>query len=182
MLTLYLSLIDDDAEKSKFETLYHTYKNTMLYTAIDVLGDKHLAEDAVQEAFIILAKKISIIRTDNPRETKAFIVSITKNCAFKIANKNSKYVIFPDEDLSENETIPDPVDYEEMMISLTMYDEISKFLKTLDAKYIIPFQLQELGYTIKEIADLLDLSESAVKMRILRIKRAIVEKLEGANE
>jgi len=52
-------------------------------------------------------------------------------------------------------------------------------IATLDEKYITPLVLQEQGYKISEIAATLDISESAVKMRISRAKRMIFEFLEA---
>ena len=56
MLNIFLSLIDSDEDKAKFSNLYEQYKNLMFYIARDILKDEHLAEDAVQEAFIRIAK------------------------------------------------------------------------------------------------------------------------------
>lgn len=178
MLPFYLSLIDNDEDKNKFHQLYYTHKNAMLYTATEILSDPFLAEDAVQDALLVLARKISDIRTDNPTETKAFIVTVTKNCARKIVNKNSKYTFLSEDEPSLEETIPDPVDYESRMVSLSVYNELKQILNTLDFKYISVLQLQEMGYTIKEIAGFMNLSESAVKMRLSRVKKMIYAKLE----
>ena len=52
MLTLYLSLIDTQEERDKFERLFHQYERCLKYTAQNILFDEHLAEDAVQETFI----------------------------------------------------------------------------------------------------------------------------------
>ena len=52
MLTFYLSMIDSDSDKSKFEQLYIKYRNPMLNRAYDILGDRGLAEDAVHNAFL----------------------------------------------------------------------------------------------------------------------------------
>ena len=60
-----------------------------------------------------------------------------------------------------------------------MYGEIKKALGNLDIIYITPLTLQEQGYRIKEIAEMLDISESAVKMRISRAKKMIYELVEA---
>ena len=178
MLAFYLNLIDNDKDKSKFQMIYDLYFNSMFYTAYDVLQDTYLAEDAVQEAFLQIAKNIKNIRTDNPKETKAYVVTITRNCSIRIGQKKSKYILMSEENTIE-EIVADSVDYESKVVSIVMYEEIKKALDTLDTKYITPLVLQEQGYKICEIAKALDISESAVKMRISRGKRMIFELVEA---
>ena len=59
MLTFYLSMIDSDSDKSKFEQLYIKYRNHMLNRAYDILGDRGLAEDAVHNAFLSISQTIT---------------------------------------------------------------------------------------------------------------------------
>lgn len=181
MLPFYLSLIDGEENQSKFDMIYKSFSNSMLYTAKEILKDEYLAEDAVQEAMLQIAKNIDIIRTDNIKETKAYVLTITKNCSLRILQKNSKYIIMPEENTIE-ETVSDSVDYESKTISLSMYSAVKKALSLLDEKYLTPLILQEQGYKICEIAKILNISESAVKMRIVRAKRMICEMVEAKNE
>ena len=44
-MLLYLQMLDTPEKKSKFETLYHTYRRTMLHIAMRILKDHQLAED-----------------------------------------------------------------------------------------------------------------------------------------
>lgn len=55
MLLFYLSLLDTEEEKTKFERLYYEYRAVMKYKALEILKDEYLAEDAVHEAFIKLS-------------------------------------------------------------------------------------------------------------------------------
>ncbi len=55
-MLFYLSLLDTEEEKSKFEQLYYQYRKLMYLCAWEVLRDEQLAEDAVHEAFIKLTK------------------------------------------------------------------------------------------------------------------------------
>lgn len=178
MLAFYLNLIDNEEDQSKFQMIYKLYFNSMLYTANDILQDRYLAEDAVQEAFMQLTKHIKTVRTDNLKETKAYVVKITENCALRMAQKNSKYLIMPEEGTME-EIFADTIDYEAKTVNIVMYDEVKKAVANLDAKYVIPLILQEQGYKISEIAAVLDITESAVKMRISRAKKMILEIVEA---
>ena len=57
MLTFYLSLIETEEDKSKFENIYETYRKVMFYTANQILKDEYLAEDAVHSAFLRILKQ-----------------------------------------------------------------------------------------------------------------------------
>lgn len=47
MIAIYLSVIDAEQDKNKFEILYTTYRKLMFYIADQVLKDEYLAEDAI---------------------------------------------------------------------------------------------------------------------------------------
>ena len=56
MLQIYLAIIDDENDKSRFEELYERYARLMHYAAREILADDRLAEEAVQEAFFRIAR------------------------------------------------------------------------------------------------------------------------------
>ena len=51
MLVFYVSLIESDDNKTKFEIIYEEYKNLMYYVANQILGDTKDSEDVVHDAF-----------------------------------------------------------------------------------------------------------------------------------
>ena len=59
---IYMDLIDDAESLIEFEEIYHTYRKRMFYVANTVLQDAHEAEDAVQDAFIGIARNKSTVR------------------------------------------------------------------------------------------------------------------------
>lgn len=52
MLFIYLAMIDDDTQRSKFEYIYHTYYGMMYKVAYELTKDQRLAEDAVHETMV----------------------------------------------------------------------------------------------------------------------------------
>ena len=56
MLQIYLTLIETDEEKQKFIVFYEQYRKLMFYIAKEILKEDQLSEDAVQEAFLRIAK------------------------------------------------------------------------------------------------------------------------------
>ncbi|EGT4060805.1 sigma-70 family RNA polymerase sigma factor, partial [Clostridioides difficile] len=51
-MLIYLSIIDSEEEKDKFEKIYEKYKKLMFYIANQILQDEQLSEDAVHNAFL----------------------------------------------------------------------------------------------------------------------------------
>ncbi|MCR5397133.1 MAG: hypothetical protein K6E64_06635 [Lachnospiraceae bacterium] len=57
-MILFMALIDEPTDKEKFLDLYVNYKYLMIKIAMEYLHDRGKAEDAVQEAFISIAKNM----------------------------------------------------------------------------------------------------------------------------
>lgn len=58
MLSFYLTLIDEPSDKEKFTEIYEHYKGMMMQKAMSILHSSALAEEAVQESFVKIAKNI----------------------------------------------------------------------------------------------------------------------------
>ena len=74
MLLFYVSLIESDDNKTKFEIIYEEYRNLMFYVANQILCDTKDSEDIAHDAFL---KLITIIdRIDDPKcpKTKNLVV------------------------------------------------------------------------------------------------------------
>ena len=52
MLSIYLSMVETDEQRTFIEQLYKTYERKMYGAAFDILHNKHDAEDAVHSAFV----------------------------------------------------------------------------------------------------------------------------------
>lgn len=79
MLFIYLAMIDDDTQRSKFEYIYHTYYGMMYKVAYELTKDQRLAEDAVHETMVNIIEDIDTIRMDNPKELKSYLYLVTKS-------------------------------------------------------------------------------------------------------
>ncbi|MBE6865887.1 MAG: RNA polymerase sigma factor [Ruminococcaceae bacterium] len=178
MIAFYLSFIEDERNISKFETLYERYELLMYHIASQISPNRFLVEDIVQESFVRIAQHIDDIRMDNENETKAYICTITQNCAYNMVAKEKKGELFS-VNIESEEQIPDPMDYEDYVIDLAFYEELINAISSLDIKYSQPLIMQAEGYGIAEIARALDLSVSAVKMRLSRAKLRIIQIMEG---
>lgn len=74
MLQLYLALIDEEWDLIRFEEAYYEYKGLLHYIAKKILQDEHRAEDAVQEAFLRIAKNFHKVGNIKTTSTKNFFI------------------------------------------------------------------------------------------------------------
>ena len=86
-MLLYLSLIETEEDKIKFEDIFNSYKKTMYYVANSILKDEHYSHDAVQNSFLKIIKNIDKIEDVKSNKTKGFIVTIVKNSSIDIYRK-----------------------------------------------------------------------------------------------
>ena len=89
MLPLYLAMIDTDEDRTKFAALYERYSRLMFYIARQILSDEQLSEDAVQEAFLRIAKNMHKVGDVSCPQTRNFSVIITRNVAITMKKQNA---------------------------------------------------------------------------------------------
>ena len=137
---IYLMMIDAEEDKQKFAILYETYRHLMMKVALNVLKDTFLAEDAVHEAFIKIAKNMEKIGEIDATVTKRYLLTITKNATIDIYRKRNHQFqreIYVDE-LEECNV---PVTYAETDVD----DGILDILRCLPVKYRDVFLLKYSG-------------------------------------
>lgn len=89
MLMLYMSLIETEEEKIKFEKIYVQYRKLMYVCAKEILCSDHLAEDAVHEAFLKITKYLDKIEFPC-NKTKRFVVIVVESVAKDIYRKEKR--------------------------------------------------------------------------------------------
>lgn len=172
MLIFYLQLIDSKEEKSKFESLYLTYRNLMLNRAYDILHDTGLAEDAVHNAFLRILKNPQKIIDVNSIKSKAFVMIIAENEAKRIYNKEHRATFVNlNEDIMES-------GFEEKLEDDFNVHIIKKRIEQLPDIYTDVFILKYFNdLTDKQIASTLSISVSAVRKRLLRGKHLLLSNI-----
>ena len=86
-MLMYLSILDTQDEKEKFTEVYEQYQHFCWYVANQMLGDDHLAEDAVQETFLALTRHLDKIEVVESSKTRKFLMTIVKSKAIDILRK-----------------------------------------------------------------------------------------------
>lgn len=177
MLMFYMSLIDNDDDRAKFEILYNAYRKRMVSTAFSVLKNKEDAEDAVHETFIKIARNMKSIDDPKSDRTLSYVIKATKNNAINLLNKNKKRNEHIK--LEDVENISDGQFLEKLHIQEN-YEEVVKAIRSLNDTYRdVLFYYFVKGMKAKDIADLLGRSNSAVQQQIIRGKKKLLEILDN---
>lgn len=176
-MLLYLSMLDTQEEKDKFTLVYEQYQQFCWYVAYQLLGDAHLAEDAVQEAFLALTRHLDKIdNVDSPR-TKKFLMTIVKSKAVDILRKN-KAETCSSEDY-ELEVADPSSDLLDQYITKENYDYLISCILELDEAYRVVFECKYLHQmSDAEIAELLDITPKLANVRFYRARKKLQEMLE----
>ena len=61
LMIMYMSLIDNEDDKIKFEDIYNKYKKMMFWIASQILTDERYIDEVVQESFIKIIKNLDKI-------------------------------------------------------------------------------------------------------------------------
>ena len=176
MLISYLAMIGTQHEKSEFVKLYERYSKLMHYAAKRILGDDSLAEEAVQESFLRIAKNFSKVQDADQPTIRSFVLIITENAARTLRSSESKH----------NKDRVFPCDGEEPAGSRTAWgnptaagaetrEAVAHILEMPELQQNVLFLHTVYGYSYREIAALLDISESAARKRVERAREDLKE-------
>ena len=89
---IYVNIIDDPKQIPRFEEIYETYYKKMFYTANKILKDDYEAEDALQDAFIGIARNMkTVIRIKSERDLYYYLQSAAKHAALNRLPKKQIY-------------------------------------------------------------------------------------------
>ena len=141
------------------DMLYHVAK-TLLRSDAD-------CADAIQEAIVKAFSGIQTLRKDSCAKT--WLVRIVINECYVILRREKRLV--PIDDFVENEMAQEQADYSEL------YEAISRLPEEI--RLTVTLYYME-GYSVREIADLLKTTESAIKNRLMRARTKIKLDLEDA--
>lgn len=176
MLLLYLNMIDDENEKSAFESLYIRYKKLMFKIANDILQDTYLAEDAVHQAFLNIIphlKKFQLEEIDKPK-TMGYMIVVIRNVAFRLKSSRHDYISFDELDdiqmLSTNENFEAHMEYKELLEKIHKLP--NKYRDVLLLKYVY-------GCDHKEIKSLLNIKNDATLRKQVQRARELLEDRNG---
>lgn len=163
---------DEDALRE----MYRQYSGPMFATALALLGDRTLAADAVQQAFVQAWKAAS--RFDPERELQPWLYAITRRTAVDVYRRNRRTA--GQVTLDESWAAEAELATEGPSLDATWRVwQVRSALERLHPDERRVLQLAYFGgYTQSEISDVLGLPLGTVKSRTSRAQRRLAEMLE----
>lgn len=152
-----------------FTPLYRRYAGKVYAKCYSMLNDEGIARDATQEIFIKVMLNLS--RFSEQSSFSTWIYSITYNYCIDLIRKKKKNPLLYTEDVGKISKESD-VEIPDSVLLEMKQERLEKVLEHLPAgdKAILLMKYQD-DLQIKEIADILNKSESAIKMQIMRAKQ-----------
>ena len=174
MLMLLISALPDEY-CCKVSQLYHEHKNWMLGYARRFVQDDHRAGDVVQSAFIRVIKYIDRMEDLSPRAMTGYLMRIVKSTAIDLERKTKHGTSLPpdsDEFLLED----GDGSAEKMALNSLSLGLVKEHLGRMDDKYSLALILKyTMGFSHKEIANMLDISENNARARCFRARKMLIE-------
>jgi RNA polymerase sigma factor (sigma-70 family) len=159
-----------------FSQLYSKYAKKVYGKCLSILKNEEEARDAVQDIFVKIM--LNIGNFGEKSQFSTWIYSITYNfCIDNIRRKKKEKTLFS-EDIERAPDVPDDEVPDEFLLEMEAkyLKQVLEILPTSD-KMILLMKYHD-DMSIKEIADIIDKTESAVKMKIKRAKHKAQELFE----
>ena len=172
------------------EELVGRFQNRVYALAFRIVGEAHDAEDVAQQTFLSLIEHVREFRGESA--VAGWVLRIAANHALKLLRKRRGLSTVATGHATEAEegyaNIPHPEfiapwrdDPADLASRREVRELIDQALAELDEKYRVVFVLRDVeGFSIKETAEALGLTEAAVKVRLLRARLMLRERLTRA--
>ena len=164
-------------DKAAFEQLVIRHQDLVFSLAYKLTGNREMANDVAQEAFIRAWKAIEKFRGDSTFST--WIYRITVNTAWTLRKKAKKHNTLNIDDTYEPIVIDEKKDPELVAINSDLSSVLINALDKIPIEQRIIVELKNIeGRSHKEIADYLDISVTAAKVRLHRAHQKLRQILE----
>jgi len=173
-------------EYEAFEQLVSRHERRLYALAMSIVRQREDAEDVVQRTFLDALEHLNDFREEASFAT--WITRIATNAALKVLrNRKGLNAVSLEEMMQENEEgeIPRPEyiaawrrDPEKIVEQRELKRILDEALDSLNEKYRLVFVLRDVeGMSVEETAKVLGISQANVKVRLLRARLLLREKL-----
>lgn len=184
MLQIILSILDEK-DHELVTRLFNKYEKHLMNYAMRILNHEMDSEDCVINTFVKVMEHIDKYHRADDRYIERLLYITCKHEAINIYRKKQKdieYTVsmtYTDEDseMQEMELQDMNEDIQKLAITQHTQEVVRNLIKGMDAKYseIIILRYVE-SMSNKEIAEVLNLTESTVSTRLSRAKQYIMQK------
>ena len=170
---------------TEFETVYNTHYEKLYTLAFRMTGNREDAEDVLQTAFLNAYNAFEKFRHDS--DVGTWLYRIVVNASKKYAQKARR---LPAEVYADDHHISQPEVYNfinqfgqtenQALVNLTRENCLQMFMNCMPPKYRAVYTLRSiLHFSVKETAEILEISESAVKVNLNRARTIIKSHFDG---
>src|ERR1700722_17483564 len=180
---MYLVAAAKDGDHQAYAELCRRHSPQIFRTVLRITGNRADAEDTLQEA--LLKAYVHIGRFEGRCAFSSWLTRIAINSALMLLRKKRSQPVFSFESDSETDDfrLPEPMETshnpEESCILNALENECVRAIRYLSPALQVVVQIRyREDASVAQIAKMLDISESAVKSRLLRARSKIREHLE----
>jgi len=164
-----------EGDQDAFAEIVYSFQDAVYNLCYRMLGERTEAEDAAQEAF--LRAYSNLTRYDQDRSFKTWLLSIASNHCIDRLRRRRMVLLSIDEPspptlaLASDEPQP-----EQASLMNERSRQVQELLDTLEPDYRMAVVLRYwYDYSYAEIADLMETTESAIKSRLFRARKALAD-------
>ncbi len=170
-------MIDSEEDGRKFKVLFEKYHFLLYRIAFDILKDTFLAEDALQEAYLKIARNIRKISNPEEERTKCYLIKIIKSTSLDLYRRNAKR--------REREVLVDgwEENFPGAEVCNNTEGNLQDLLEKLPVKYRSVYIMKYVNRMDNgKIAEALGIKEGNVRQRLLRGKTILFKNLQKKEE
>lgn len=181
MISAALAIIENESQRNELSEIYERNIKMFYSIAFSKLHNKQDAEDAIQEAFLAVARNPTLLFNIPKNKRISYINVVVRNTSYKIWNK--KHKVYEHETNLDDTVVDERISIEEMILSDYSCEQILKFIDTLPETTKAAVYLKtHLGLKNSDIANALGISEEAAKKRVARAISQIKQYMEGMED
>jgi len=167
-----IAITNQNMTQAEFLNLVMPFKDKVFRLAKRLLVSQEEAEDATQEILLKLWNNKEQIQ--NYKNVEAFSMTMTKNfCLDKLKSKHAQNLKIVHNNYQDNN-----VSLQKQVELNDSLDWVSKIMEELPEQQKIILQLRDIEqYDFSEIAKMLDMNETAIRVSLSRGRKTLREKL-----
>jgi len=171
-----------DGDKEAFESLVRQHQGRVFAVAGGILRNREDVEDIAQQVF--LKAYFSLKRFDQRAAFSTWLYKITLNECWDLLRKRKVRPLVLEADLSEEqarqyqaaeEVADGRPDASERVAALERVEQLLECLEERDRSMLVLKEVQ--GFSVEEIAEVLEINANTVKVRLFRARQRIAESM-----
>lgn len=172
-----------DGDRAEFARLVDAYSTQIYRLALKMLGNEQDAEDVLQNTF--MKALLSIKKFEGRSSLSTWLYRIAVNESLMILRRQKPTISVAMDYESDDDEIQHPTQFtdwcclpEDELLSVESKGYLDEAIRRLPEKLQVVFLLRDIeGLSIRETSETLDLTETAVKTRLLRARLNLREQL-----